>query len=60
MRNVEIKRRAKEKGVKLWQLAERLGITDSTFSRRLRREFSEEEYTQVCTLIDELAAEGGA
>ncbi len=59
MRNVEIKQRAKEKGVKLWQLAERLGITDSTFSRRLRREFSEEEYARVCTLIDELAAGGG-
>ena len=60
MRNVEIKRRAKDKGVKLWQLAERLGITDSTFSRRLRHELSEDEFMRVCTLIDELAAEGGA
>lgn len=59
MRNVEIKQRAKEKGVKLWQLAERLGITDSTFSRRLRHELSEDEFMRVCTLIDELAAGGG-
>ena len=59
MRNDEIKQRAREKGVKLWQLAERLGITDSTFSRRLRRDFSEEESARVCMLIDELAAGGG-
>ena len=59
MRNTEIRQRAKEKGVKLWQLAEKLGITDSTFSRRLRRELSEEEYARVCALIDGLAAGGG-
>lgn len=60
MANTLIRMQAREKGVKLWQLAERLGITDSTFSRRLRREFSEEERGRLCALIDELAEGKGA
>ena len=36
MTNVEIRREAAGAGVKLWQIADKLGITDSYFSRKLR------------------------
>lgn len=55
MSNEKIKRHAKNKGVFLWELAARLGVTDSTFSRKLRRKFSEEETAEMLNLIDEIA-----
>ena len=36
--NNEIKSRAKEKGVRLWEIADEIGLIDSSFSRKLRRE----------------------
>lgn len=44
--------------MKLWQIADKLGITDGNFSRKLRKELSESEKTHVFEIIDELA-EGG-
>lgn len=35
--NTEIREAANQAGVFLWQIADRLGITDSNFSRKLRR-----------------------
>lgn len=55
MNNEKIRRHAKERGVFLWELAARAGITDSTFSRKLRRQFSEEETAEMLNLIDEIA-----
>lgn len=57
MRNQEIRETAKQKGVRLWMVAEKLGITDATFSRKLRKPFSTEERTRVLAIIDELAQE---
>lgn len=53
--NNEIKIIAKEKGVRLWKIAEKLGINDSTFSRMLRYKLSEEEKGKITAIIDELA-----
>lgn len=55
MRNKEIREAARIHGVKLWQVAEKLGITDASFSRKLRREFSDEEKEKVLEIIQELA-----
>ena len=57
MKNEEIRRHAKAKGVFLWELAARVGVTDSTFSRKLRKEFSYEETAEILNLIDLIAAE---
>lgn len=57
--NEEIRRHAKERGVFLWELAARVGVTDSTFSRKLRRQFSEEETEALVKMIDEIADEKG-
>ena len=57
MKNEKIRTAAKDAGVKLWQIAERVGLTDSNFSRKLRRELADEECERSLRLIDELAAE---
>lgn len=57
MANGQIKKAAAEKGVRLWKIAERLKITDSTFSRRLRYEMPEEEQRHILRIIDEIARE---
>jgi hypothetical protein len=43
MRNKEIKEYIKSRNVPMWRVAERLGIADSSFSRMLRYEISEEK-----------------
>lgn len=53
-RNNEIRKKAKENGVHLWQLADKLGIHDSELSKKLRYELSIEEKEQLLTLIEEM------
>lgn len=38
MKNSEVREHAKEKSVKLWQIADALGINDGNLSRKLRHE----------------------
>lgn len=54
MANEDIREKSKECGVKLWQIADVYGITDSNFSRKLRRELSDEEKERVFRIIDTL------
>ncbi len=53
--NSGIKAYAKSKGVKLWEIADRLGIADSNFSRMLRYELSAEKSIQIKQIIEEIA-----
>ena len=39
-------------GVLLWQVAEKLGLSDGNFSRRLRRDFSETEHQRIVEAIE--------
>ena len=55
--NQEIKTRAKQSGVYLWEVAERLDMTDGNLSRKLRRELPAEQQEEMLALIDEIAAE---
>lgn len=55
MRNQDIKDYAKERNVKMWRIAECLGITDSSFSRMLRYEIKEKKKMEIKGIIDELA-----
>ena len=55
--NKEIKTRAKEKGVFLWEVADKIGIIDTSFSRKLRHELPDNEKQEIFKIIDELAAE---
>lgn len=55
--NMEIRNAAKREGVRLWQVAERVGVNDGNFSRKLRRELPSDEQEKILTIINELAAE---
>lgn len=55
MANEDIKKYAKEKNVKLWQIAMKLHLYDGNFSRKLRVEFSEEKKDEIKKIIDEIS-----
>jgi hypothetical protein len=54
MANTEIRREAAGNGVRLWQIADRLGYTDSYFSRKLRHELPQEEKAKIRAIISQL------
>ena len=55
--NKVIREAAKEAGVCLWEIADKLGMHDSAFSRKLRKELLPAEREKVLTIIHELAQE---
>ena len=55
--NAIIRQHAKEKKVKLWQLAAALNINDGNLSRKLRFELPEDEQERILSIIDNIAAE---
>ena len=56
MANEDLKRETYGAGLKVWQVAERYGISDSSFSRKLRRELPDGEKEKIRAIIAELAA----
>ena len=54
MKNVDIKTEAMNAGVRLWQIADKLGINDSSLSRKLRKELSSEEKAKIRAIIADL------
>ena len=60
MSNVDVRQEAARKGVKLWQIADSLGMTDGNFSRKLRKELSPEMKEKVFSIIREIAGEVSA
>ena len=55
MANLDIRAAAVSHGVRLWRIAEELGIADASVSRKLRKELREEEKEQMMTLIERLS-----
>lgn len=56
--NDDIRRTARRNGVFLWQIADKLGIHDSNFSRKLRKELPDKEKERIFQIIDEIVQEG--
>lgn len=54
-RNIEIKSYARSKKVCIWEIADKLGISDSTMSRKLRYELSGKEKELIVSVIDEIS-----
>lgn len=54
MQNLEIREAVKNGGVYLWQLADRLGVSDATLSRKLRKELSAKEKNRCLQIIEQL------
>ncbi len=55
--NERIKVAAKEKRVPLWEVASRLGVSESTMTRLMRQELSEDKAHSILAIIDEVARE---
>lgn len=58
MKNQDIRSEIKGAGFKLWQIADKLGITDSNFSKLLRHELSEGKKNEIRNMIAKLKKEG--
>lgn len=54
MKNLDIRKAAKEAKVNLWEIAEAYGINDGNFSRKLRRELPEAEKTKIFAIIQQI------
>lgn len=54
MANELIKLKASVSGVCLWQIADKLGINDGNFSRKLRKELPAAEQEKILAIINEL------
>ena len=57
MNNTEIRRDIVRSGLKYWEVAQAYGCTDSTFSRKLRQELSDDEKVKIRAIIIQLAGE---
>lgn len=55
MCNKDIRDYAEKQNVRLWQIANKLGINDGNFSRKLRAELPEDKKTEIFKIIDELS-----
>lgn len=55
MANEAIREKVKATGVRYWEVAERIGISDVTLCRQLRRELPEARQQLILRAIDELA-----
>lgn len=54
MPNDWLRELAKNHNIKLWQIAERIGISDTTFSKMLRRELSDDKKNLIINTINEI------
>ena len=58
MKNFKIRIAAGSQGVKLYEIAERLGKTDGNFSKMLRKELPQDETERIIGVINEIARGG--
>ena len=56
-RNTEIRAAAKSAGVFLYEIAEKLGVSEPTFNRMLRKEFDETTKSKALTVIEQIQRE---
>lgn len=55
--NEELKRYARVQGVYLWQVADKLAISEATVYRRLRHVMSDEEHAAFIAAVDAIVEE---
>lgn len=57
MQNIEVRNAIKNSGLKYWQVADALNVSDSTFTKWLRKELDPEKKFAVLKAIDTLKEE---
>lgn len=60
MENRELKLAAAGAGVRMWQIADELGIMDCNLSRKLRHELPAEEKQKILEIIKKLSCKEGS
>ena len=58
MKNLDVRLEIAAAGLLLWQIADNLGIADTSFSRKLRKELSDNDKEKIRTAIQELKVGG--
>lgn len=53
-KNKRIRNAIQSAGVKYWEVADAIGIADTTFARWLRHELPDDKQKQILKMIDEL------
>lgn len=53
--NMELRMAAKAAGVRLWEIAGEIGITDGMFSRKLRRELPKKDRERLLCIVADIA-----
>lgn len=59
MENTDIRQELLIANLKQWKVAERMGMSESTFSRMLRHELPQEKKNRIRLAISELSGEFG-
>lgn len=54
MANQDIREEARKAGVKLWQIADALGISEPTITRLMRKELTAEKKAEILKIIAQL------
>lgn len=57
--NKEIRNAAGGHGIRLWQVAEAIGMNEFAFSRKMRKEIPQAEKEKILAVIEKLAKEEG-
>ena len=55
--NQDVRKEVEYSGLRLWQIADALGIADYNFFRKLRKELPAEEKEKIFNIIRELSKE---
>lgn len=55
MANEDIREKLNISNIKYWQVADKYGVTDGNFSRKLRKELSKNEKEIIFKIINELS-----
>ncbi len=55
--NQDIRKEVREKGFKLWELANAMGIYDGNLSRKLRTEMTDNQKSEIRVLLKKMAEE---
>ncbi len=56
-KNIDIRIAAKENGVFLWEIAEKLGVSEPTLNRYLRKEMTDSQKAKFCAAIEQIKHE---
>lgn len=57
--NKDIREAIVHSGFKFWQIADKYGLTDGNFSKKLRKELPQEDKAKILKIIEDLKVEAG-